>query len=71
MGLFCGIFCLMCEVTRKHPSVTCGASSPFRGAYKLPIQHKARPSGALASPERGGEPAKLVEGFLWNLLLGV
>ena len=24
-----------------------------------------------ASPERGGEPAKLVEGFLWNLLLDV
>ena len=42
-------------------------------------QHKARPSGALsgepecqkASLEKGGGPAKLVEGFLWNLLLDV
>jgi len=43
---------------RKHPSVTCGDSSPFRGAYNT--------KGSLigeASPERGGEPAKLVEGF--------
>ena len=29
----CGIFCLVCEVLRKYPSVTSGASSPFRGAY--------------------------------------
>ena len=29
----CEIFCLMCEMSRKYPSVTCGASSPFRGAY--------------------------------------
>ena len=24
----CGIFCLLCEVLRKYPSVTCGDSSP-------------------------------------------
>ena len=29
----CEIFCLMCEMSRKYPSVTCGASSLFKGAY--------------------------------------
>ena len=36
-GFLCGIFCVMCEVTRKYPSVTCGDSSPFRGAYSTRI----------------------------------
>ena len=33
-GFLCGIFCVMCEVTRKHPSVTCGDSSPKGEPYK-------------------------------------
>ena len=43
---------------------------PLSQAYGLPAQHKARPAGALsgepekiASLEKGGGPAKLVEGF--------
>ena len=55
-----------CVISRKHPSVTCGASSPERGAYVLkrePIQKSL--------PFRGGGPAKLVEGFSWNLLRNV
>ena len=59
-GFFCGIFYLMYQVTRKYPSVKPAACQlPFQGSL------------IITSPERGGEPAKLVEGFLWNLLLGV
>ncbi len=73
-GFFCEIFCLMYQVSQKYPSVTCGDSSaqgtpcgcPFRGAIYT--------KGSLnknSLPFRGGGPAKLVEGFLWNLLLDV
>ena len=59
-GFFCGIFCLVCKFSRKYPSVKPAACQlPFQGSL------------IITSPERGGEPAKLVEGFLWNLLLGV
>ena len=58
---FCGTFCIMFQLHRRNPSVS----------LRLSAQHKARPSGAFsrkprykkASPERGGGPAKLVEGF--------
>ena len=50
----------MYQVSRKYPSVKPAACQlPFQGSL------------IITSPERGGEPAKLVEGFLWNLLLGV
>ena len=36
-GVLCGIFCFMYQISRKHPSVTCGDSFPFRGArWNLP-----------------------------------
>ena len=57
----CGIFCLLCEVSRKYPSVS----------LRLPAQHKARPTGALsrepecqkASPLGEGDRRQAVEGF--------
>ena len=51
-GIFCEIFCLMCEVSRKYPSVTCGDSSPkgepkvkaflFHSHVRFPIHIAAR-----------------------------
>ena len=32
-GFFCGIFCIMYQVTRKYPSVTYGDSSPKGEPY--------------------------------------
>ena len=70
---FCGIFCLMCEALRKYPSVTCGDSSPkgepeckrlASSAQGTPCGcPKGEPKCKKSLPFRGGEPAKLVEGF--------
>ena len=59
---FCGIFCLMYEVTRKHPSVTCGDSSP-KGEPK----HQKGSLDIKSLPFRGGEPSQTVEGFFCEI----
>ena len=43
----CGIFCLMCEVSRKYPSVTCGDSSAQGTPCGCP---KGEPECKRASP---------------------
>ena len=58
---FCGIFCVMCEVLRKNPSVS----------LRLPAPFSREPECQKASLEKGGGPSQTVEGFLWNLLLDV
>ena len=66
-GVLCKIFCLMCEVSRKNPSVTCGASSPFRGAY-IP---KGEPECKKPPLKGEGDRRRRWRGSVWNLLLGV
>ena len=63
----CGIFYVMCKVLRKYPSVTCGASSPFRGAY-IP---KGEPECKKPPLKGEGDRRRRWRGSVWNLLLGV
>ena len=85
-GFFVESFAWCARVSRKYPSVTCGDSSaqgtPYGCPKGEPITNKpplkgVTPHGVGRCPQgrgdrsvRGG-PAKLVEGFLWNLLIGV
>ena len=58
-GVLCGIFCFMYQISRKHPSVTCGDSFPFRGArWNLPWKGRRT-------------VVRRWRGSLWNLLLNI